>query len=120
MKLGLVGYLIIAVVLLSASTILCGYKWATAHSRCVADMAVETGKANERVRKAEEARDKALDKVTVDTKADTKQEVEKAQEKTEERATAIERVVVTGSCMAPKGLPSLDTAVEEANKAAGT
>lgn len=120
MKLGLTGYLILAVALLGLSTALCGYKWATASARCRADMAEEVGKANEKVRKAEEDRDKALDKVTVETKADTKQEVTKAQEKTEERATVIERVVVTGSCKAPQGLPSLDNAVEEANKAAGT
>jgi hypothetical protein len=120
MKLGLVGYLIIAVVLLSASTILCGYKWATASSRCQATMAAETGKANEKQAKAEEKRDTALDKVATETKADTKKEVDKVKDKTEARAVIIERVVTTGACKAPQGLPPLDGAVDAANDAAGT
>lgn len=118
MKLSLAGYLLLAVVALAIGNLVTGYLWLTAGARCNAKQAEARTEAQEQA--AEHYR-KALTIATGifdGTRADTAAAVAAAAGSTSDRAVQIVRVPVTGACVMPAGLPSLQPAVEEARRAA--
>ena len=119
MKLTLPIYLAIALALSLVANGVLGWKLAGAKPKCEASKAIATVKADQVVRSDETKRDTKLDRVTVETKADTRKATGKVQEQAHARAEAIDRIPVSGACRAPAGLPALDAAVDQANRAAG-
>lgn len=119
MKFSLTAYLAIALALSVIGNCVQLYRAGGAKPRCEAAQAKSVVKADRGVRADENARDKKLDAVSRDSKADTAQAVGKVESKTHERAAAIDAVPVSGNCRAPVGLPPLDAAVDQANRAAG-
>lgn len=115
----LTAYLGIALALSLLANLILGWQLAGAKPKCEASKAVATVHADQGVRADEGKRDVKLDKASADTKADTHAAVGKVEKQTNERAQAIDRVPVHGGCAAPVGLPSLDAAVDQANRAAG-
>lgn len=118
MKLSLAGWLLVAVVGLALANLATGYLWLTAGARCAAKLAKAEADAGEQA--AEHYR-KALG-VAVGifdgSRADTARELSGAGATTSDRTAQIIRVPVTGACTMPRGLPSLQPAVEEARRAA--
>lgn len=118
MKLSLPGYLAAALLLSSGWAAFATYRWATASVRCDARIAearahAEAG-AREDVRRAQ----LAAAGIFAAERADLVSALAIASSNSGSRATQILRVPVTGACVMPAGLPSLQPAVEEARRAA--
>ena len=92
----------------------------TAKADCRADMveAARIGIENERERAA--AADKQAGGIVIDTRKQTAHSVAQAQRNTNARETQLRGVAVAGGCRMPTdGVPSIQTAINEANAAAG-
>ena len=112
------AYLLAALVLVSAWGAFATYRWATASVRC--DTRIAEAQAKGEADAAEHFR-KALGVAAAIARTEaglTAAALADAAGNTATRATTIERVVVTGGCTMPHGLPSLQPAVEEARNAA--
>lgn len=96
-----------------------GWQWAGAKAECRADMVEAAKIAIERERdRAGKADEEAVGISTI-VGAATSAAVREVIGDTHERDKAIRAVPATGACRMPDGLPSLQSAIDEANAAAG-
>lgn len=118
MKLGAVGYLILALVLLGAWSGFATFRWLTAGARC--DTRLAEAVANAQADAREQTRRNTLTAAGIFAaeSADLAVRLVDAAGATNSRDVLIREVRVTGACVMPAGLPSLQPAVEEARRAA--
>jgi Flp pilus assembly protein TadB len=112
-------YLTGALAISLAANAFLGWQWAGAKAECRADMERAAKIATERERERASKADEEAVGIDVTTSAATAAASRKAQGNTHAREQAIRSVGTTGECRMPRGLPRLDSAVDEANAAAG-
>ena len=112
------AYLLAALLLVGGWGAFATYRWATASARCDTRIAERDAQAERDAAEAVRAALAVAAGIYAAERADTAASLTAAAGNTAARATTIERVIVTGGCTMPHGLPSLQPAVEEARRAA--
>lgn len=118
MKLSLAGYLLIALVLVAGWGGFATYRWATASARCDARMADARADGEAQAREHYRRALQVSAGLAATERAVTASALSAAAGNTADRGVQIIRVPVTGACIMPAGLPSLQPAVQEARDAA--
>lgn len=118
MKLSLTAYLIAALVVSAGWGAFATYRWTTASTRCDARIAGARADAEADAREDVRRAQLTAAGIFAAERADLVSALASASSNTGNRATQILRVPVTGACVMPAGLPSLQPAVEEARRAA--
>lgn len=119
MKLTLVAWLLIGLAVSVLANAFLGWQWAGAKAQCRADMERSARIAIEAERERAGKADKDAGAIAEKTGKETGLAVAAGQGNTNEREVDIRTVVVHGDCRMPARLPRLDSAVREANAAAG-